>query len=439
MISVNNVTIQFNGKELFKNITFLVNPRDRIGLVGKNGAGKSTLLKVFMGMIKAETGGTITVPGDVKVGYLPQELRVSDTRTVFEEALTAFIEFNNTEIELEKAQIELTQRTDYETDDYSRLINRVTDLSDRLHIMGGANREAEVEQTLLGLGFRRSDFTRPTSQFSGGWRMRIELAKILLQRPNVFLLDEPTNHLDIESIQWIEDFLKDYNGAMILISHDKRFLDTVTNRTIEISMGKTYDYKASYSRYLELRQERREQQMQAYLNQQKQIEDTEDFIERFRYKATKAVQVQSRIKQLDKIDRLEVEEEDKAAIHFHFPPAPRSGRDVVKATDVVKKYGDKLVLEGVNLLIERGEKVALVGKNGEGKTTFIRCLMNEVGYEGTITPGHNVNIGYFAQNQDELLPADRTVFEVLDDIAVGDVRKKVRDILGSFLFSGQEG
>jgi len=438
MISVNNLSVQFNGKDLFKNITFLVNPRDRIGLVGKNGAGKSTLLKVFMGMIRPETGGTITVPGDVKLGYLPQELKVSDTRTVFDEALTAFTEFNDIETELDKAQHELSIRTDYESDSYSKLISKVTDLSDRLHVMGGANRDAEVELTLLGLGFKRADFTRPTAQFSGGWRMRIELAKILLKKPNVFLLDEPTNHLDIESIQWIEDFLKDYNGAMILISHDRRFLDTVTNRTIEISMGRIYDYKSSYTRYLELREERRQQQLQAYLNQQKQIEDTEDFIERFRYKATKAVQVQSRIKQLDKIDRLEIEEEDKAAIHFHFPPAPRSGRDVVKATNVVKRYGEKLVLDGVDILIERGEKVALVGKNGEGKSTFIKCLTNDVPYEGSIVAGHNVNIGYFAQNQDELLPADRTVYEVLDDIAVGDVRKKIRDILGSFLFSGED-
>ncbi len=437
MVSVNNLTVQFGGKDLFKDVTFLVNQRDRIGLVGKNGAGKSTLLKIFMGMVQKESG-TITVPHHIKLGYLPQELIVSDTKTVFEEALSAFSEHNDLEAELEEVQNELATRTDYESDEYADLIMALSDITDKLQMLGSANRDAEVELTLLGLGFKRSDFTRPTSQFSGGWRMRVELAKILLKRPNVFLLDEPTNHLDIESIQWLEDFLKTYNGAMVLISHDRRFLDTVTTRTIEISLGKIHDYKASYSRYLELRKERRDQVMQAYLNQQKMIEDTEDFIERFRYKSTKAVQVQSRIKQLDKIERIEVEEEDKAAISFHFPPAPRSGREVVVAHDVVKRYGEKLVLNGVNLSIERGEKVALVGKNGEGKTTFIKCLMNEVEYQGTLTRGHNVNIGYFAQNQDELLPPDRTVFQVLDDIAVGDVRKRIRDILGSFLFSGED-
>ena len=437
MVSVTNLTVQFGGKDLFKDVTFLVNARDRIGLVGKNGAGKSTLLKVLIGMVQKEYG-TIVVPHHIKLGYLPQELKVSDSRTVFEEALTAFSEHNDIETELAEVQKELEIRTDYETDSYSELIDLITDLNDKLQMLGSSNRDAEVEMTLLGLGFKRSDFHRPTAQFSGGWRMRIELAKILLKRPNVFLLDEPTNHLDIESIQWLEEFLRSYKGAMILISHDRRFLDTVTNRTIEISLGKIYDYKAAYSRYLELRQERRENQMQAYLNQQKMIAETEEFIERFRYKATKAVQVQSRIKQLDKVERLEVEEEDKAAINFHFPPAPRSGREVVVATNVIKKYGEKVVLNGVNLNIERGEKVALVGKNGEGKTTFIKCLMDEVEYQGTLTKGHNVHIGYFAQNQDELLPPDRTVFEVLDDIAVGEVRKRVRDILGSFLFSGED-
>jgi len=437
MVSVTNLTVQFGGKDLFKDVTFLVNARDRIGLVGKNGAGKSTLLKVLIGMVQKEYG-TIVVPHHIKLGYLPQELKVSDSRTVFEEALTAFSEHNDIETELAEVQKELEIRTDYETDSYAELIDLITDLNDKLQMLGSSNRDAEVEMTLLGLGFKRSDFHRPTAQFSGGWRMRIELAKILLKRPNVFLLDEPTNHLDIESIQWLEEFLRSYKGAMILISHDRRFLDTVTNRTIEISLGKIYDYKAAYSRYLELRQERRENQMQAYLNQQKMIAETEEFIERFRYKATKAVQVQSRIKQLDKVERLEVEEEDKAAINFHFPPAPRSGREVVVATNVIKKYGEKVVLNGVNLNIERGEKVALVGKNGEGKTTFIKCLMDEVEYQGTLTKGHNVHIGYFAQNQDELLPPDRTVFEVLDDIAVGDVRKRVRDILGSFLFSGED-
>jgi len=437
MVSVTNLTVQFGGKDVFKDVTFLVNARDRIGLVGKNGAGKSTLLKVLIGMVQKEYG-TIVVPHHIKLGYLPQELKVSDSRTVFEEALTAFSEHNDIETELAEVQKELEIRTDYETDSYAELIDLITDLNDKLQMLGSSNRDAEVEMTLLGLGFKRSDFHRPTAQFSGGWRMRIELAKILLKRPNVFLLDEPTNHLDIESIQWLEEFLRSYKGAMILISHDRRFLDTVTNRTIEISLGKIYDYKAAYSRYLELRQERRENQMQAYLNQQKMIAETEEFIERFRYKATKAVQVQSRIKQLDKVERLEVEEEDKAAINFHFPPAPRSGREVVVATNVIKKYGEKVVLNGVNLNIERGEKVALVGKNGEGKTTFIKCLMDEVEYQGTLTKGHNVHIGYFAQNQDELLPPDRTVFEVLDDIAVGDVRKRVRDILGSFLFSGED-
>jgi len=437
MISVTNLTVQFGGKDLFKDVTFLVNARDRIGLVGKNGAGKSTLLKICMGMVQKESG-SIAIPNHIKLGYLPQELKVSDSRTVFEEALTAFSEHTNIETELDEVQKELEVRTDYETDSYAELIDLITDLNDKLQMLGSSNRDAEVEMTLLGLGFKRSDFTRPTAQFSGGWRMRIELAKILLKRPNVFLLDEPTNHLDIESIQWLEEFLRNYKGAMVLISHDRRFLDTVTNRTIEISLGKIYDYKATYSRYLEMRQERRDNQMQAYVNQQKMIADTEDFIERFRYKATKAVQVQSRIKQLDKVERLEVEEEDKAAISFHFPAAPRSGREVVVATDLIKKYGEKTILNGVNISLERGEKIALVGKNGEGKTTFIKCLMNEVEYQGKLAKGHNVNIGYFAQNQDELLPPDRTVFEVLDDIAVGDVRKRIRDILGSFLFSGED-
>ena len=437
MISVNQLTVQFGGFDLFKDISFLINPKDRIGLVGKNGAGKSTMLKILCGL-QQPTSGEVIIPEAAKIGYLPQQMIHQDGKTVLEEARTAFAEVLGLDKRIHEINQELSHRQDHESKEYLDLIHELTDLNDHFQVLGGTNIDEALEQTLLGLGFSISDFHRQTNEFSGGWRMRIELAKILLLGPNVLLLDEPTNHLDIESIQWLENYIKDFNGAAVIISHDKAFLDNLTIRTIEISLGRIYNYKAAYSVYVELRKERREQQMAAYRNQQKMIGDTEDFIERFRYKATKAVQVQSRIKQLDKVERIEVEEEDKASINFHFPAAPRSGREVVVATDVIKTYGEKVVLNGVNINIERGEKVALVGKNGEGKTTFIKCLMNEVEYQGTLAKGHNVHIGYFAQNQDELLPPDRTVFQVLDDIAVGDVRKRVRDILGSFLFSGED-
>lgn len=437
MISVSNLTIRFNGVDLFKGVSFLVNPKDRIGLTGKNGAGKSTLLKVFTRNLPPDEG-SIVVPQDVRLGYLPQEMMLNDGKTVMEETLSAFSHIHAMSAEIDAINVQLAERTDYESEEYDKLIHRVADLAEQLHMQGSDNMAGDAEITLMGLGFRRSDFNRQTSEFSGGWRMRIELAKILLQRPHVFLLDEPTNHLDIESIQWLEDFLKDYNGAVILISHDRAFLDAVTNRTIEITLGRIEDYKASYSKYVELRRERREQQLAAYQNQQKMIEDTETFINRFRYQASKSVQVQSRIKMLEKVERLEVEEEDKAAIHFSFPPAPRSGKVVVHAKEVTKCYGEKTVFQSVSLEIERGEKVAFIGRNGEGKTTMSRCIVSETDYTGEITLGHNVNIGYFAQNQDEIMQGDKTVFETLDDIAVGEIRKKVRDILGAFLFSGED-
>jgi len=437
MISVNQLTVQFSGVDLFKDISFLVNPKDRIGLVGKNGAGKSTLLKVFIKEVEAETG-SVNVPADVKVGYLPQQMVLQGGKTVLEEARLAFEEVNTLKEQIAHINKELQTRTDYESDSYSRLIDRLTEYSGKLDIIGANNVEGEIEQTLTGLGFKRSDFDRQTTEFSGGWRMRIELAKILLQKPNVFLLDEPTNHLDIESIQWLEDMLKTYNGALILISHDRAFLDAVTNRTVEISLGKLYDYKVSYSKYVELRKERREQQMAAYLNQKKMIEDTEKFIERFRYQATKAVQVQSRIKQLEKVERIEVDDEDNSSIHFRFPPAPRSGKITVLIEHLSKAYGEKRIIDNVDLEVERGQKIAFVGKNGEGKSTLSKIIVNELDHTGKCTIGHNVNIGYFAQNQDELLNGERTVFETLDDIAAGEIRKRVRDILGSFLFSGED-
>jgi ATP-binding cassette subfamily F protein 3 len=363
MISINNLTVEFGGFTLFKEVSFLVNSRDRIGLVGKNGAGKSTLLKIFAGL-QGASKGTVSIPSEVKIGYLPQQMTHEDGRTVMEEALTAFEEVIALEKEIANINAEIAERTDYESEAYMKLINRLTEKNDRYHMMGGENIDAEAEKTLIGLGFLRSDFTRQTNEFSGGWRMRIELAKILLRRPDVFLLDEPTNHLDIESIQWLEDFLKTYPGAVVLVSHDRAFLDTITNRTVEISVGKIYDYKVPYSQYVELHAERREQQMKAYINQQKMIKDTEDFIERFRYKATKAVQVQSRIKQLEKLDRIEVDEEDMSKLNLKFPPAPRSGDLVCEAKELSKAYGDHLVLSDLEFVIERGEKLAFVGKNG---------------------------------------------------------------------------
>lgn len=438
MISVDNLTVSFGGWDLFKDISFLINPKDRIGLVGKNGAGKSTMLKVLIGM-QQPTSGCVSRNGDCTIGYLPQQMKVADTTTLFAETESAFGEVIDLEKEIADLTEQITVRTDYESKEYENLLHRLNDCNDRFQILGGLNREAEIEKTLLGLGFKRSDFTRATSEFSGGWRMRIELAKLLLRRPSLFLLDEPTNHLDIESIEWLEGYLKEYNGAVVLISHDRAFLDNVTNRTIEISLGKAYDYKVPYSRFVELRRERREQQMAAYINQQKMIEQTEEFIERFRYKPTKSNQVQSRIKQLEKIERIEIEEEDLATLNIKFPPAPRSGQIVVEAKDAAKSFGDKKIFSGATFTIERGEKVAFVGRNGEGKTTFARLVIGELEpTAGLVRIGHNVHIGYYAQNQDDLMNGDFTVFDTLDRVAVGEIRTKLRDILGAFLFRGED-
>ena len=437
MISVDNLT-SFGGWDLFKDISFLINPKDRIGLVGKNGAGKSTMLKVLTGEQPPSSGG-VSRNGDCTIGYLPQQMKVADTTTLYAETEAAFGEVIDLEKEIAHLTEQITVRTDYESKEYETLLHRLNDCNDRFQILGGLNREAEIEKTLLGLGFKRSDFTRATSEFSGGWRMRIELAKLLLRRPSLFLLDEPTNHLDIESIEWLESYLKEYNGAVVLISHDRAFLDNVTTRTIEISLGKATDYKVPYSRYVELRNERRQQQMAAYLNQQKMIEQTEDFIERFRYKPTKSNQVQSRIKQLEKIERIEIEEEDLATLNIKFPPAPRSGQVVVEAKEAGKSFGEKHVFSDATFTIERGEKVAFVGRNGEGKTTFARLVIGESEpSRGVVRVGHNVHIGYYAQNQDDLMNGDFTVFDTLDRVAVGDVRTKLRDILGAFLFRGED-
>jgi len=437
MISVDQLVVSFGGFELFKGISLLVSPRDRIGLVGKNGAGKSTLLKILAGH-QQPNEGVVSVPSDVRLGYLPQHMEVFDGRTVFEEAVTSFEEILNLERRIEELNQQISTRTDYESAEYHRLLDHVTEFNERFHMLGGNNFEAEVERTLIGLGFKRTDFIRQTSEFSGGWRMRIELAKILLKRPDVFLLDEPTNHLDIESIQWLEDFLRTYNGAVVLVSHDRAFLDAITNRTIEITLGRTYDFKANYSKYLVLRKELKEQQMAAYINQQKMIADTEEFIARFRYQATKAIQVQSRIKALERLERLEVDDEDNSALRIKFPPALRSGTVVAEVRGLTKNYGKLNVLKEIDLTIERGEKVAFVGKNGEGKTTLARIIMNELEYKGEMKLGHNVKIGYYAQNQALLLDPDLTVFETIDRIAVGEIRTKIRNILGGFMFSGED-
>ncbi|MBW8333900.1 MAG: ABC-F family ATP-binding cassette domain-containing protein [Prolixibacteraceae bacterium] len=437
MISVDQLVVSFGGFELFKGISLLVSPKDRIGLVGKNGAGKSTLLKILAGH-QLPSSGVVSVPTDVRLGYLPQHMEIIDGRTVFEEAVTSFEEILALERRIEEINHAIATRTDYESEEYHRLLDHVTEFNERFHMLGGNNFEAEVERTLIGLGFLRSDFTRQTSEFSGGWRMRIELAKILLKRPDVFLLDEPTNHLDIESIQWLEDFLKSYNGAVVLVSHDRAFLDAVTNRTIEITLGRIYDFKSNYSRYLVLRKDLKEQQMAAYVNQQKMIEDTESFIARFRYQATKAVQVQSRIKALDRLERLEVDDEDNSALRIKFPPALRSGTIVAEAKELSKSYGKLKVLNKIDIIIERGEKVAFVGKNGEGKTTLARVILNELEYDGELKMGHNVKIGYYAQDQAKRLNPDLTVFETIDLIAVGEIRTRIRSILGGFMFSGED-
>lgn len=437
MISVDKLSLNFGGFELFREISFLVNPRDRIGLTGKNGAGKTTLLKIMSGQ-EQPTAGKVSAPKDLTIGYLPQHMAVSDSRTVREETELAFDHLLDLQREIADLNHEIAEREDYHAPEYLQLLDLLNDKNERYQILGGDNYEAEMEQTLLGLGFERSDFERLTAEFSGGWRMRIELAKILLRKPDVFLLDEPTNHLDIESIQWLEDFLKSYRGAVVLVSHDKAFLDNITTRTIEISLGRIYDQKMNYSAFVRWKAEQHEQQLAAFRNQQKMIEDTEKFIERFRYKATKAVQVQSRIKALDRLDRLEVDEEDNSRLNIKFPPAPRSGNVVVEGRSVTKRYGNLLVLDEVDLTINKGERVAFVGRNGEGKTTLARIIMQELEHSGDMKLGHNVKIGYFAQNQAQLLDENLTVLETIDRIAVGDIRTKIRDLLGAFLFSGDD-
>ena len=437
MVSVDNLKVEFGVTPLFEDVSYVINKRDRIALVGKNGAGKSTMLKILAG-IQAPTSGSVSVPRDVTIGYLPQVMILSDKHTVMEEAEMAFEHIFDLQASIERMNQELADRTDYDSENYRKLIEKFTHDNERFLMMGGTNYTAEIERTLMGLGFSREDFNRPTSEFSGGWRMRIELAKLLLRRPDVLLLDEPTNHLDIESIQWLENFLKTSAGAVVLVSHDRAFINNVTNRTIEISCGHIYDYKVAYDEFVVLRKERREQQLRAYENQQKQIQDTEDFIERFRYKATKAVQVQSRIKQLEKIVPIEIDDEDNSALRLKFPPAMRSGNYPVICDGVKKAYGSHIVFHDVTLTINRGEKVAFVGKNGEGKSTLVKCIMDEIPYEGKLTIGHNVQIGYFAQNQASLLDENLTVFQTIDDVAKGEIRNKIRDLLGAFMFGGPE-
>ena len=438
MISLDNLTVSYGGWTLFDNISFLINPKDRIGLVGRNGAGKTTLLRIITGE-QQPTSGHVTLNGECTIGYLPQTMRVADTTTLAEETAKAFDEVLRLEAEIASLTREIAERTDYESAGYEQLLHRLNDAQDHYHILGGDTREADIEKTLLGLGFKRTDFGRATSEFSGGWRMRIELAKLLLRRPSIFLLDEPTNHLDIESIQWLEEYLKNYNGAVLLISHDRAFLDNVTNRTVELSLGKVTDYKVSYSKYVVLRAERRAQQMAAYENQQRMIEKTEEFIEKFRYKPTKSNQVQSRIKQLERLERLEIEEEDLSTLNIKFPPAPRSGQIVAEINEAGMSFGTKHVFSGANFIIEKGDKIALVGRNGEGKTTLARMLIGQLTpTEGSVRLGANVNIGYYAQNQDDLMDGEFTVYDTLDRVAVGDIRTHLRDILGAFLFRGED-
>ena len=437
MVLVDGLTVEFGGTTLFSDISFVINPKDRIALMGKNGAGKSTLLKILAG-VREPTRGRVSKPKDFIVAYLPQHLMTEDERTVFEETAQAFAHIHQQEEEIERINNELTLRTDYESDAYMQLIEQVAALSEKFYGIEEINYDAAVEKTLLGLGFQRSDFDRPTAEFSGGWRMRIELAKILLQDPDLILLDEPTNHLDIDSVEWFEDFLINSAKAVVVISHDRAFVDNITNRTIEVTMGRIYDYKATYSQYLELRKERREQQQKQYDDQQKMIAETKEFIERFKGTYSKTLQVQSRVKMLEKLELVEVDEVDRSALKLRFPPAPRSGSYPVVAEDVSKSYEDKLVFSNVNLTIERGEKVAFVGRNGEGKSTLVKCIMGETGFGGTLQLGHNVQIGYFAQNQASLLDEELTVFQTIDDIAVGDIRTKIRDILGAFMFGRED-
>ena len=436
MISIEGLKVEFGVTPLFEDVSFVINKKDRIALVGKNGAGKSTMLKILAGE-QRPTEGTVAVQRNITVGYLPQVMVLSDSRTVMEEAEMAFEHIFEMQERLNRMNQELADRTDYDSESYQELIERFTHDNEHFLMMGGTNYRAEIERTLIGLGFERSDFDRPTSEFSGGWRMRIELAKLLLRRPDVLLLDEPTNHLDIESIQWLEGFLKVSPGAVVLVSHDRAFINNVTNRTIEISCGHIYDYKVPYDEFVVLRKERREQQLRAYENQQKEIKDTEDFIERFRYKATKAVQVQSRIKQLEKIVPIRIDEEDHSTLRLKFPPAMRSGNYPVICEGVKKAYGEHVVFHDVDMTIHRGEKVAFVGKNGEGKSTLVKCIMDQIPFEGKLVIGHNVQIGYFAQNQAQLLDENLTVFDTIDRVAQGDIRLKIRDILGAFMFGGE--
>ncbi len=437
MVSVQDISVSFGSFDLLTNISFLINEQDRIGLTGKNGSGKSTLLKIISG-VQSPTSGIVDKSREVTIGYLPQQMSVDDSTTVLNETLTAFAGLISLSEKIEKYSNEIALRTDFNSQEYLKLCDYLTETEELFRILGGAGYMAETEHTLLGLGFEKRDFDRPTSELSGGWRMRIELAKLILKKPSLFLLDEPTNHLDIDSIQWLESFLAGYKGAVMMVSHDRAFLDNITKRTIEISLGRIYDYKVPWSKYIVLRTERRAQQIAAYRNQQKMIGDTEKFIERFRYKATKAVQVQSRIKQLDKIERIEIDEEDFSEINLRFPPAPRSGTIVVEAENLSKSYGVRIVLNKISITITRGEKVAFVGRNGEGKTTLSRIIVGELDYEGHLKKGHNVKIGYFAQNQDELLDENLTVIETIDYVAKGDIRLKIRDMLGAFLFRGED-
>lgn len=436
MISVDGLTVEFGGSALFSDISFVINEKDRIALMGKNGAGKSTLLKILAG-VREPTRGKVPAPKDTVIAYLPQHLMTEDGRTVFEETAQAFAHLHEMEAEIAALNKELETRTDYESDSYMELIERVSTLSEKFYSIEEINYDADIEKTLLGLGFTREDFNRQTSEFSGGWRMRIELAKLLLKKPDVLLLDEPTNHLDIESIQWLEDFLIDNGQAVVVISHDRAFVDHITTRTIEVTMGRIYDYKVNYSQYLQLRKERREQQQKAYDEQQKFIAETKDFIERFKGTYSKTLQVQSRVKMLEKLEILEVDEEDTSALRLKFPPSPRSGSYPVTIENVSKSYGDHTVFRNANLTIERGDKIAFVGKNGEGKSTLVKCIMKELEHDGTLTIGHNVMIGYFAQNQASLLDENLTVFQTIDDVAKGDIRNKIKDLLGAFMFGGE--
>ena len=436
MISVDGLTVEFGGSALFSDISFVINEKDRIALMGKNGAGKSTLLKILAG-VREPTRGKVSAPKDTVIAYLPQHLMTEDGRTVFEETAQAFVHLHEMEAEIAALNKELETRTDYESDSYMELIERVSTLSEKFYSIEEINYDSDIEKTLLGLGFTREDFNRQTSEFSGGWRMRIELAKLLLKKPDVLLLDEPTNHLDIESIQWLEDFLIDNGQAVVVISHDRAFVDHITTRTIEVTMGRIYDYKVNYSQYLQLRKERREQQQKAYDEQQKFIAETKDFIERFKGTYSKTLQVQSRVKMLEKLEILEVDEEDTSALRLKFPPSPRSGSYPVTIENVSKSYGDHTVFRNANLTIERGDKIAFVGKNGEGKSTLVKCIMKELEHDGTLTIGHNVMIGYFAQNQASLLDENLTVFQTIDDVAKGDIRNKIKDLLGAFMFGGE--